>query len=336
MPHILSRIKSSKAPDETQKSFEGFASPIELPKSSKRATPSPAPRTASDVPEQVIEFVKPPSVDSAPVAIKGCNYIYAPAGQAGEYAPLATNPYRGCGNGCVYCYVPDVIKMPRPDFDKGAAIRPNFLYNLIKDAKRYEAAGSREQVMLSFTTDPYHPGDTRLTRQTLNVLKDHGLGFCTLTKGGTRALRDLDLFRPDRDAFASTLTSLDDAFSKKWERGAALPMDRLKALQTFHEHGIFTWVSLEPTLNVEASLKILEETHSYVSLFKIGRVNYLPMTQTTDWESYTHRIIELCQKLGVAHYIKKDLQKYLPKGYPNPLRVPQYHGDIGKVGAGEA
>jgi len=31
------------------------------------------------------------------IALKGCSYIYAPAGQAGEYAPLAANPYRGCG-----------------------------------------------------------------------------------------------------------------------------------------------------------------------------------------------------------------------------------------------
>ena len=26
------------------------------------------------------------------VSLKGCSYIYAPAGQAGEYAPLAANP----------------------------------------------------------------------------------------------------------------------------------------------------------------------------------------------------------------------------------------------------
>jgi len=32
------------------------------------------------------------------VSIKGCSIIYEPEGQAGEYAPLATNPYRGCGH----------------------------------------------------------------------------------------------------------------------------------------------------------------------------------------------------------------------------------------------
>ena len=64
------------------------------------------------------------------VSVAGCSIIYAPRGQAGEYAPLATNPYRGCGHKCAYCYVPNVLKMPRAEFDAGATERPNFLQAL--------------------------------------------------------------------------------------------------------------------------------------------------------------------------------------------------------------
>ena len=259
------------------------------------------------------------------ISIKGCSIIYAPKGQANEYAPLACNPYRGCGHKCAYCYVPLAIKIPRPEFNAGANERRGFLDLLKKDANKYREAGSKEQVMLSFTTDVYHPGETSLTRDVIKVIHDAGLGVCVLTKGGTRALRDIDLFMPDRDAFASTITTLDPDFSKKWESGAALPDDRLHALKEFHDAGIFTWVSMEPTLDVEASEGIIRETHEYVNLYKIGRVNYLPMTKTTDWEEYTHRMIKLCADLGVAHYIKKDLQKYLHDGYHNPLRVKQHH-----------
>lgn len=259
------------------------------------------------------------------VPVPGCSYIYQPKGQAGEYSPLAANPYRGCGHACRYCYVPLVLKMKRPEFDAGAVPRQDFIKMLTRDARKYEAAGITRQVMLSFTTDPYHPGDTALTRQTIEVLIEHGLGFCTLTKGGTRALRDIDLFRPDRDAFASTLTSLDDEFSRKWEPGAALPGDRIAALRAFHERGIFTWVSLEPTLDVESSLRIVEETHPFVDLYKVGRVNYLPMTKTTNWRDYTLRMVDLLQRTGAGHYIKKDLQGYLPEGYPNVMRVNQHH-----------
>ncbi len=260
------------------------------------------------------------------VSVKGCSFIYAPAGQAGEYSPLASNPYRGCGNGCVYCYVPGVLRMDRKEFDAGATPRAGFLEALTKDAQKYQAVNSSEQVMLSFTTDPYHPFDTTLTRQVLETIQAHGLAICTLTKGGSRALRDLSIFRPDRDAFASTLTSLDDRFSRKWERGAMMPGDRIDTLRKFHEAGIFTWVSLEPTINVESSLAVLRETHSFVDLVKIGRANYVKhITADTDWKDYTERMVELCQQLGVKHYIKKDLQGYLPPGYHNPRRVPQHH-----------
>lgn len=266
-----------------------------------------------------------PQFNSDGVSVSGCSIIYAPAGQAGEYAPLATNPYRGCGHKCSYCYVPNVLRITRAEFDAGAEPRPSFIFKLRTDAMKYQALGSREQVMLSFTTDPYHPGDNSLTRSVLSELSSFGLGFCTLTKGGSRALRDIGLFRRNRDAFASTLTSLDDAFSLKWERGAAPASDRIATLQTFHEHGIFTWVSCEPTLSVEDTLAVIEYTHPFVDLFKIGRANYIPQTKEIDWEDFTHRVIDLCQRLDVRHYIKRDLQPYLPAGYDNPLRVPQYH-----------
>lgn len=264
-------------------------------------------------------------LDANGVSVSGCSIIYAPRGQAGEYSALATNPYRGCGHKCAYCYVPDVLRMTRADFDAGAVPRPNFLASLRKDAVKYRAHGITEQVMLSFTTDPYNPTDTSLTRPTLETLIEHGLGFCTLTKGGRRALADLPLFRRKRDAFASTLTSLDDRFSRKWERGAALPEDRLAALRTFHESGIFTWVSLEPVLDVESTLEIIRQTHSFVDLFKVGRVNHIGLTKQIDWRSFTERAIDLLQSVGARHYVKVDLQPYLPAQYPNPRRVAQHH-----------
>jgi DNA repair photolyase len=259
------------------------------------------------------------------VAIRGCIFIYAPAGQAGEYAPLAANPYRGCGHLCRYCYVPRVLRMSREEFDAGAIPRLDFLNHLRKDARKYQDADIHEQVMLSFTTDVYNPRDISLTRPTIEILIEHGLGFCVLTKGGRRAMADKDLYRPVRDAFASTLTTLDDAFSLKWEGAAALPADRIAALKMFHDRGIFTWVSLEPVLDTESSLRIVQETHEFVDLFKVGRANYLPSTKTTDWKTYTGRMIELLTKLNAPHYIKHDLQTYLPAGYSNPMRVAQHH-----------
>jgi DNA repair photolyase len=254
----------------------------------------------------------------------GC-VIYVPAGQAGEYAELSTNPYRGCGHACAYCYVPLVTKQDRREFDAGAVPRKDYLFKLKRDARKLQGRGITGQVMFSFTTDVYNPFDTSLTRPAIEILIEHGFDFCVLTKAGTRALVDIDLYRPKHDAFAATLTTLDARFSKKWERNAALPNDRIEALRTFHEHGIFTWVSLEPTLDVEASLSLVEATHPFVDLYKVGRANYLKeITRTTDWDDYTVRMIDLLNRVGAKHYIKQDLQPYLPPNYPNPLRVPQH------------
>ena len=280
---------------------------------------------SEDTPSGIPVPKKPYTLNPDGWSVKGCTIIYAPRGRAGEYSKLATNPYRGCSHKCSYCYVPDMLRMKRSEFDEAAVPRPDFLKNLLKDAKKYQAMGVKEQVMMSFTTDPFNPSDMSLTGPTIEILQAHGLGVCTLTKGGQRALPYLSMFRPGQDAFASTLTSLDDTFSLKWERGAALPGDRIATLKAFHDAGIFTWVSLEPTLDTESSLAIIERTHEFVDLYKIGRANYLPMTDTTDWESYTHRILELVNRLGVRHYIKKDLQRYLPDGYHNPKYISQHN-----------
>lgn len=264
---------------------------------------------------------------STRTGIPSRSVIYAPQGQAGEYAELATNPYDGCGHGCAYCYVPLITKQDRKEFNAGAVPRKDFLIRLRHDADKLQARGITGQGMLSFLTDAYNPFDTSLTRPTLEILIAHGFGFCVLTKGGSRALVDIDLYRPEHDAFAATLTSLDDRFSKKWERNAALPGDRIKALRAFHDRGIFTWVSLEPTLDIEASLGIVEATHPFVDLYKVGRANYLKeITRTTDWRDYTLRMIDVLNRVGALHYIKRDLQPFLPPDYPNPLRVPQHHG----------
>jgi DNA repair photolyase len=105
--------------------------------------------------------------------------------------------------------------MSRADFDAGATPRQNFLTELRNDARKYEALGIAEQVMFSFTTDVYNPFGASITRPAIEILIEHGLAFCVLTKGGTRAWCDRDLYRPHRDAFASTLTSLDERFSRK-------------------------------------------------------------------------------------------------------------------------
>jgi len=254
-------------------------------------------------------------------SVKGSTVIYAPKGQAGEYAALATNPYRGCGHSCVYCSVPITTRQDRAEFNAGAVLRPNYLDNLRKDAAKYQAAGITEQILIAFITDPYHPTEheTGTTRTVLEILREHNQAFSILSKGGTRALRDIDLFRSNRDCYGATLTGLDDRLSKKWEPNAPLPGDRIAALKAFHDAGIYTWVSAEPVFNVEATLDMISNTHKFVNLYKIGRMNYFNLP--INWHDYTLRVLDLLNRVDAKHYIKRDLQCFLPPGYPNPMRI---------------
>ena len=130
------------------------------------------------------------------------------AGRAGgRVRGLGCQPVQGCGHQCRYCWVPHYTYQRRIEFDKGANYREGFLEELAKKAARMQSQGICPQCLLCFSTDPYHAGDTMPTRETMKILAAHGMGFNPLSKGGTRALRDLDLYRVDRDAYATTLIS---------------------------------------------------------------------------------------------------------------------------------
>jgi DNA repair photolyase len=252
--------------------------------------------------------------------------IYRPGGQAAEYSEWAANPYKGCGHKCRYCWVPRYTYQSRVEFDKGANYREGFLEALAKRVAWMQAKGICPQCLLCFATDPYHAGNTEPTRETMKILADHGMGFNPLSKGGLRAMRDIDLYRADRDAYAVTLTSLDDAFSLNWEPGAPLPGERIETLREFYRRGIFTWVSLEPVLDIQNSLDVIVATHQFVDYYKCGQANYCAaITKQTDWRGYTEELIRIFRLLRKQHYIKEDLQPYLPLGYDNPLRIVQHH-----------
>lgn len=266
---------------------------------------------------QMSMFQQPTSL---PKKVSG-TVIYEPRGRAREYAALACNVYNGCDHGCTYCYAPDATRKTREQFDS-SRLRPNLLRKLTRDCQRCQDNTAR--ILLSFTCDPYQHLDTehRITRQAISILHNHGMAVEVLTKGGTRTLRDLDLFTT-RDAFATTLTLLDDNESLKWEPRAALPSDRIDTIRQFHAAGIPTWVSLEPVLDPSASLEIVRQTHSFVDVFKVGTLNHHSHARTINWPQFAHNAVSLLTSLGYTRnpdhdtlqtgdfYVKHDLAVHL-------------------------
>jgi len=238
--------------------------------------------------------------------------IYKPSGRAGEYSLLAVNHYTGCPHRCEYCYVPLALHIPREEFHKRVEPRKDILMIVGKQAARL--AGTDRRVMLSFACDPYPGVEARLkvTRDILKILVKNDVPFQVLTKAGQLAYRDFDLYRRGLDAFAVTLTTLDDETATEIEPGAAPPSERMEMLRAAHDRGIETWVSLEPVIQPMESLKIIFATHKYVDLYKIGTLNHVTHDITAEqWREFGRRVMDACVGSKTAYYIKQDLAGYI-------------------------
>ena len=242
--------------------------------------------------------------------------IYQTIGDERELSPLACNVYSNCGHGCKYCQVPQQKCTSMDEFIH-PCLRDNFLEQLEQDAARLQAQGCKDQVFLSPLCDPYQHFDIihELTRQTIQCLHRHGLAVSILTKGGSRAERDLELFTP-HDTFAITLTTLDEAEALKWEPQAALPLDRLATLRNFKEHGIPVHIYLTPVIDRISTELIIAQTHHYVDLYHVGKLNETEdYASTVNWGEYGRHLLELLDKFECKYYIKEELRKYLNTSY---------------------
>lgn len=233
--------------------------------------------------------------------------IYQPSGPAREYAHLGLNLYRGCVHKCEYCYVPRILRMEKAAFHESAEPRKGVIPALSVRAPHF--GGTDNRVLLSFTSDAYQPIEERfeVTRAAIKILKCHGIPFTVLTKAGQLAIRDFDLYAMG-DSFGVTLTSLDIEDAGRDERGASIPSERLAALTVAHAKGIPTWVSLEPVIDPEKSLRIIKETSDYVDHYKIGKLNYAPSEVTADqWRSFTRWAIKIITDAGRTYWLKENL-----------------------------
>jgi DNA repair photolyase len=236
--------------------------------------------------------------------------IYEPAGRAREYSALAVNLYSGCNHGCKYCYAPDCMRRDRQEFYNKQSARVDILKKIQQDCK--VLSGIKERVLLCFTCDPYQKLDDteQLTRETLKLFRQYQIPFQILTKAGSRAERDFDLYSKT-DAFAATLTFMDEEKSLYYEPEAALPAERIETIKKAKQAGIETWVSFEPVLNDDEIFKLLEATHEYVDLYKVGKISRFQPGKEIDWERFAYEIVSRLEALGKKYYIKNDLKKHL-------------------------
>ena len=159
------------------------------------------------------------------------------------------NLYRGCQHQCIYCDSRSECYQIE-DFNHDVLVKPNAI-----DLLRHELAGKRVigTIGTGSMNDPYMPleADAQLTRRALEVIAESGFPVHVITKSDL-VVRDIDLLEEiSRKTYAAvtfTITTAEDALSRRIEPGAPVSSRRLAGLRTLRQRGLRAGVTLMPVL----------------------------------------------------------------------------------------
>lgn len=149
------------------------------------------------------------------------------------------NPYTGCSHACIYCYISSYIPNPFQ-----TRLKKNVLEHLEKEVSVIDT-----YLSVSNSSDPYPPEerDAKITRECLNILKEHEKRVLIVTKSDI-ITRDLDVLSKMHAAVTMTITTLNADIGHHIEPNAPKPSERLHALSILHSHGIPCGVRLDPII----------------------------------------------------------------------------------------
>lgn len=173
------------------------------------------------------------------------------------------NLYRGCQHGCIYCDtrsdcygIGDISRVVA----KSNALQ--LLPGELRSKKQKATIGTGSM------NDPYMPleKEAGITRRALEVISQFGFPVHVITKG-TLVTRDADILQDISRTYAAvsfTITTADDKLARKIEPGAPPPSERFAAMKELASEGIYTGVTMMPTLpfitdtsgNIEAILRM--------------------------------------------------------------------------------
>ena len=247
------------------------------------------------------------------------------------------NQYDGCAHGCRYCYGMTIRRKKYADWINSNS-KENVIERLEKDIKKLQSNGAKvNDVFLGSITDSYQPleRELKLTRQVVQVLKEHEMPFTILTKSDL-VLRDIDLFKNYKWCRVGvTIVSLDESFRKELEQFSSSIVSRIAALKALKSNDISTYVSCEPVFPVTESdpIAIVKEVRDYVDLFEFGMWNRYRIEGIASryYEGYTDsyyaamfkELIEFCDRedinYGIASHSRNFVEKHgLPfRSYPS-------------------
>ena len=158
------------------------------------------------------------------------------------------NLYRGCCHGCLYCDSrSDCYR--NPDFDRVTA-KADAL-RILRDelARKVRPAF----IAMGAMSDPYNPFEEELllTRHALELIDAYDCGVSVDTKSDL-IVRDIDLYQSIQAhspvICKLTVTTVDEDLAAKVEPRAPSPAQRLAAIRSLAQAGVFCGVLLMPVL----------------------------------------------------------------------------------------
>lgn len=232
--------------------------------------------------------------------------IYEPKGPALEYSHLAINTHHGCGFACKYCYAPAIARQKLEEWSKNPYPKKDILEKIEKEAKKIE--GDQRKILLCYTSDPYQDAEAaKLTRGALLILEKYKLTATVLTKGGMAATQDFDILNRNMWGFGTSLSLSCKQTKAKWEPHAASIESRANAIKQASEMGIETWVSMEPVIDPQQALNVIDHLIEYVDFWKIGKMNHRKLD--VDWVKFRKDVTKELDDYGANYYIKKELRE---------------------------
>ncbi len=165
------------------------------------------------------------------------------------------NPYQGCEHGCIYCYARPshsyLDLSPGLDFETRIFYKPNAAERLLDE---WEKPGyDCKPITIGANTDPYQPAEksTRITRQLLEVFKQHEHPVNLITKGNL-ITRDIDLLSwlAERDlcSVAISMPTMDADLKRIMEPRVPSAESRLKVITELANSGVPTSVLVAPII----------------------------------------------------------------------------------------
>jgi DNA repair photolyase len=241
-----------------------------------------------------------------------------------EYGNFTINHVLGCSHGCTYpCYAMNISKRYGRVKDYDDWMKPRIVENAIEllELEIPKFKGEINFVHLSFMTDPFmydpvnqrnNPWIENLTLAIIRKLNVLNIKCTTLTKSRYPISLVENEYSKDNE-YGITLVSLDTQFHSKYEPFSPSAQDRLNALQSLHDAGLKTWVSLEPypTPNIiEQDIEIILSRLEFVDKIVFGRWNYSSEVngyeeQNEFYSKCSSKVIKFAQQRGIPFHIKK-------------------------------